>query len=311
MTSLGATGVKQVSFTWEEQPEKQGGCSMVTASRRAIAIALAGVALVVCSAEASAVRQKKAPSASATAKVDLNTASEKELEGLPGVGAATAKKIIAGRPYTSAADLAKAGVSKTTIDKIAPLVAVSAPASSSASGGAPVAKHPAASSTAAATGPVDLNTASEKELEDLPGVGPATAKKIIAGRPFASVGDLSKAGVSSGTIQKITPLVTVGAAAAASTPRSRPSVAAPAATATQPPPPPPPSPSSTAAASSRTTPAPSVQPPSPGMVWVNLDTKVYHRQGDRYYGTTKHGKWMTEADAIAAGYRASKTEPKK
>jgi len=43
------------------------------------------------------------------------------------------------------------------------------------------------------------------------------------------------------------------------------------------------------------------------MVWVNLDTKVFHREGDRYYGKTKHGKWMTETEAVAAGYRASKT----
>ena len=53
------------------------------------------------------------------------------------------------------------------------------------------------------------------------------------------------------------------------------------------------------------------QPPAAGMVWANPDTKIYHREGDRFYGKTKNGKWMTEADAIAAGYRASKTGPKK
>ncbi|MFN8006945.1 MAG: helix-hairpin-helix domain-containing protein [Terriglobia bacterium] len=58
---------------------------------------------------------------------------------------------------------------------------------------------------------VDLNTATEKELEDIPGVGKATAEKIIAGRPYTSVDDLSKAGLSKSTITKIT-LVTVGAA---------------------------------------------------------------------------------------------------
>jgi hypothetical protein len=47
------------------------------------------------------------------------------------------------------------------------------------------------------------------------------------------------------------------------------------------------------------------------MVWVNLDTKIYHREGDRYYGKTKNGKWLTEQEAIAAGYRASKQAPKK
>src|ERR1700750_1150042 len=58
-------------------------------------------------------------------------------------------------------------------------------------------------------GPVDLNPATQAHLEALPGVGPATAKKIIAARPYTSVNDLSKAGLSEKGIQKLTPLVTV------------------------------------------------------------------------------------------------------
>ena len=58
--------------------------------------------------------------------------------------------------------------------------------------------------------PVNLNTASQTDLEALPGVGPATAKKIIAGRPYASVADLAKAGVPKNTIEKIASMVTVG-----------------------------------------------------------------------------------------------------
>ena len=42
---------------------------------------------------------------------------------------------------------------------------------------------------------------------------------------------------------------------------------------------------------------------SKGLVWVNLNTKVYHGSGDKEYGTTKNGKFMTEADAKAAGAR--------
>jgi len=48
------------------------------------------------------------------------------------------------------------------------------------------------------------------------------------------------------------------------------------------------------------------QPNSPGLVWVNTDTRVYHKQGTRWYGKTKHGKYMLEADAIKAGYKPAK-----
>lgn len=44
-----------------------------------------------------------------------------------------------------------------------------------------------------------------------------------------------------------------------------------------------------------------------GEVWVNLSSKIYHKEG-KFYGKTKRGKFMTEAEAKKAGYREAKTE---
>ena len=169
-----------------------------------------------------------------------------------------------------------------------------------------------ASKSMPSTKAVDLNSATQKELEALPGVGAATAKKIIAGRPYSTVADLSKAGVPKKTIDKISSMVTVGQAAAGTATgaaetakgamKSGKAAAAGAAGA-----------ASAGAANTKqaaTSAAQQAPPAGSGQVWVNLDSKVYHYEGTRWYGKTKNGKYMSEKDAIAAGYRASKEKVK-
>jgi DNA uptake protein ComE-like DNA-binding protein len=59
---------------------------------------------------------------------------------------------------------------------------------------------------------LDLNEATEKQLKELPGVGRTSAERIIAGRPYASVMDLSKIGLPYYTLRRIVALVIVKSA---------------------------------------------------------------------------------------------------
>jgi hypothetical protein len=71
-------------------------------------------------------------------------------------------------------------------------------------------------------------------------------------------------------------------------------------------------PTASPAAAGRTT-EEAANPPAPGgghgQVWVNTETGVYHREGSRFYGTTRKGKYMTEQDAKQAGYKPAAKGP--
>ena len=68
--------------------------------------------------------------------------------------------------------------------------------------------HDARVTTASAR--VDLNSATEEELEELPGIGPTLARRIILGRPFRSVDDLRRVrGIGDARTEELRPHVIV------------------------------------------------------------------------------------------------------
>lgn len=55
---------------------------------------------------------------------------------------------------------------------------------------------------------VNLNTASQAEIESLPGVGPALAQRIVDGRPYQTLEDLDRVkGIGLKMLERLRPLV--------------------------------------------------------------------------------------------------------
>lgn len=154
-----------------------------------------------------------------SATVDINTASADELETLSGIGPALAGRIISYRtdygPFARPEDLQNVrGIGPSTMASLLPQI--------TAGDGTP--PTPSADSVEAdadgveadaASGRIDLNTASAAELDALRGIGPALAQRIVESReqegPFRSVDEVTRVrGIGPAKLEGFRDQVTVG-----------------------------------------------------------------------------------------------------
>ncbi|KAG6948578.1 hypothetical protein JG687_00015389 [Phytophthora cactorum] len=114
--------------------------------------------------------------------MDLNTATPRELQQLPGVGCVIARLIIESRPFSSVEDLLR-------VKGIGPVKFAAITAENQVY----VDEKPETEANAklnANSTKIDLNAASRRQLQQLKGVGPVLAQRIVDARPFHRKEDL-------------------------------------------------------------------------------------------------------------------------
>jgi len=155
----------------------------------------------------------------ALAWVNVNTASSTELESLPGIGPSKAGAIIQYRTehgqFTSLTDLDNVpGIGPATLQNISSLVVFDGNTELPAEGLA-LASHVVPASAVGPGGTVNINTATQSELEGLPGIGPSKAAAILQFRydngAFGSCSDLVRVtGIGDATVRNVSPRCTTG-----------------------------------------------------------------------------------------------------
>ncbi|MEM7417293.1 MAG: ComEA family DNA-binding protein [Gemmatimonadota bacterium] len=157
--------------------------------------------------ERSAVLERARTPLSEGDRIDPNRADVVELDRLPGIGPVVAAAIVSARDegvaFEGPGDLARVpGIGPSTVDKLRPWLEF---------GPRPSLRRRATAAGRAGPIPIEVNTAPEDELIDLPGIGPALAQRIVELRPFTSVNDLQRvSGIGPATIERLRPLVRVG-----------------------------------------------------------------------------------------------------
>ena len=136
-------------------------------------------------------------------KLDLNTATLEELEALPAIGPVRARAILqyreeSGPFYTVEQVVEVEGIGEETLEEIRPYTRVETE-------GLPSPRSARL---------LDLNTATQEELDALPGIGPVKAEAILQYReesgPFRTVEEIMEVkGIGEKTLEQLRPYVTV------------------------------------------------------------------------------------------------------